>query len=151
MSQATDVIKYDARSFIINGKRELLIGGEFHYFRTPNELWEDRIVKMKRSGSNQVTTYIPWNWHEPVEGQERWTGDQDLVRFIELCKKRAEGVEDFEYMIGHTNIKQADDLEKACRKAFGKPPLVVFELGGVVSANTGPDTVALVYTGQPRN
>ena len=38
------VIDYDARSFIINGKRELLIGGEFHYFRTPRELWEDRIL-----------------------------------------------------------------------------------------------------------
>ena len=81
------VIGYDARSFIIRGKRELLVGGEFHYFRTPNALWEDRIVKMKRCGCNQVTTYIPWNWHEPVEGQERWTGDQDLVRFIGLCKK----------------------------------------------------------------
>ena len=53
-------------------------------------------------------------------------------------------------MIGHTNIPQAADLEKACRRAFGKPPLLVFELGGVVSANTGPDTVALVYTGHPR-
>ena len=53
-------------------------------------------------------------------------------------------------MIGHTNIPQAADLEKACRKAFGKPPLAVFELGGVVSANTGPDTVALTYTGHPR-
>ena len=65
-------------------------------------------------------------------------------------KVRGDGVENFDYMIGHTNIKQAEDLEKACRKAFGKAPLVVFELGGVVSANTGPDTVALVYTGHPR-
>ncbi len=81
------IIHYDRRSFIINGKRELLIGGEFHYFRTPHELWEDRIVKMKRCGCNQVTTYIPWNWHEPREGQERWAGDQDLVQFIKLCQK----------------------------------------------------------------
>jgi hypothetical protein len=81
------VIEYDARSFIINGKRELLIGGEFHYFRTPRELWEDRIVKMKRSGSNLVTTYIAWNWHEQVEGQQDWTGDRDLPHFIELCTK----------------------------------------------------------------
>ena len=29
-------------------------------------------------------------------------------------------------------------------------PFCMFELGGVVSANTGPDTVALVYTGHPR-
>ena len=76
-----------------------------------------------------------------VESKVR--GDDKVVpAMIELCKKRADGVENFDYMIGHTNIKQAEDLEKACRKAFGKAPLVVFELGGVVSANTGPDTVA---------
>ena len=84
-----------------------------------------------------------------VESKVR--GDDKVVpAMIELCKKHADGVENFDYMIGHTNIKQAEDLEKACRKAFGKAPLVVFELGGVVSANTGPDTVALVYTGHPR-
>ena len=68
-------------------------------------------------------------------------GDDKVVpAMVDLCQKRAAGVENFDYMIGHTNIKQAADLEKACRKAFGKPPLLVF----------GPDTVALVYTGQPR-
>ena len=78
-------------------------------------------------------------------------GDDKVVpSMVELCKQRCEGVEDFDYMIGHTNIPQAADLEKACHKAFGKPPLLAFELGGVVSANTGPDTVALVYTGHPR-
>ena len=54
-------------------------------------------------------------------------------------------------MIGHTNIPQKDDLIKACRKAFGKDPLITFPLGGVVSANTGPDTLALVYVGKPRD
>ncbi|KPK41403.1 MAG: hypothetical protein AMJ78_05605 [Omnitrophica WOR_2 bacterium SM23_29] len=82
-----EAIKCDARSFIIRGKRELFRGGEFHYFRTPHELWEDRIIKMKRSGSNLVTTYIPWNWHEQFEGKQRWTGDRDLVQFIKLCTK----------------------------------------------------------------
>ncbi|HPG00033.1 MAG TPA: beta-galactosidase [Kiritimatiellia bacterium] len=80
-------IAYDAHSFTIRGNREFLIGGEFHYFRTPNELWEDRLIKMKRCGANLVTTYIPWNWHEPREGQQRWTGDCDVARFIELCTK----------------------------------------------------------------
>ena len=61
------------------------------------------------------------------------------------------GVEDFDYMIGHTSIPQAAELEKACRKAFGKAPLTTFNLGGVVSANTGPDTLALVYVGKPRD
>ena len=54
-------------------------------------------------------------------------------------------------MIGHTNIPQTvTTCIRACRKAFGKAPLIVFPLGGVVSANTGPDTIALVYVGHPR-
>ena len=79
-------------------------------------------------------------------------GDDKVVpAMIELCKKRAGDVEDFDYMIGHTNIPQAAELEKACRKAFGKDPLITFTLGGVVSANTGPDTLALVYVGHARD
>ena len=78
-------------------------------------------------------------------------GDDKVVpAMVELAKKRSEGVEDFDYMIGHTNIPQKDDLIKACRKAFGKDPLITFPLGGVVSANTGPDTIALVYVGHAR-
>ena len=85
-----------------------------------------------------------------VEGKVR--GDDKVVpAMIELCKKRAGDVEDFDYMIGHTNIPQAAELEKACKKAFGKDPLITFTLGGVVSANTGPDTLALVYVGHARD
>ena len=54
------------------------------------------------------------------------------------------------YMIGHTGIKQGEDLRRACKKAFGQEPLTIFELGGVVSANTGPDTIAIAYTGKKR-
>lgn len=84
---AAQAIEFDARSFIIRGERKILIGGEFHYFRTPASLWEDRLIKMKQSGANLVTTYIPWNWHEPEEGKQLWTGDRDLAQFLELCTK----------------------------------------------------------------
>ena len=85
-----------------------------------------------------------------VESKVR--GDDKVIpAMIDLCKKRTEGVEDFDYMIGHTSIPQAVELEKACRRAFGKAPLTTFNLGGVVSANTGPDTLALVYVGKPRD
>lgn len=84
-----------------------------------------------------------------VEAKVR--GDDKVIpNMIQLCQKRAAGVEDFDYMIGHTSIPQAQELARACRKAFGKPPLLTFELGGVVSANTGPDTLALVYVGHQR-
>jgi DegV family protein with EDD domain len=84
-----------------------------------------------------------------VESKVR--GDEKVVpSMVSLCKKRTEGLEDVEYMLGYTNISQIDDLTKLCRKEFGHDPLCTFLLGGVVSANTGPDTLALVYTGHPR-
>ncbi|MBN1622317.1 MAG: beta-galactosidase [Endomicrobiales bacterium] len=81
------IISYDSKSVFIRGKRVILIGGEIHYYRIPNELWEDRLKKMKRSGANFVSTYIPWNWHEQEEGVYKWDGDQDLPKFLDLCKK----------------------------------------------------------------
>lgn len=82
------VISYDRKGFTIHGKREFLIGGEFHYFRVPAELWEDRLQKMKQSGANLISIYIPWSMHEPEEGKERWSGDYDLERFLSLCEKQ---------------------------------------------------------------
>lgn len=82
-----NIITYDKNGFIINGKREFLIGGEFHYFRVPAALWEDRLQKMKATGANLISVYIAWNMHEPEEGHERWEGDYDLDHFLTLCEK----------------------------------------------------------------
>lgn len=82
-----NIIDYDRNGFIINGKHEFLIGGEFHYFRVPAELWEDRLKKMKATGANLISVYIAWNLHEPEEGKQRWDGDYDLGRFLTLCEK----------------------------------------------------------------
>ena len=84
-----------------------------------------------------------------VENKVR--GDEKVVpAMVDLCKKRTQGLEDVEYLLGYTDVTQIEDLTRACRKAFGHPPLDVFHLGGVVSSNTGPDVVALVYVGHPR-
>ncbi len=82
-----ELLTYDEKSFIINGERVFLYGGEMHYFRVPGELWEDRLMKMQRAGANFVSIYIPWNWHEQEEGKYLWDGDRDLKRFLQLCKK----------------------------------------------------------------
>ncbi|MDD5546342.1 MAG: beta-galactosidase [Candidatus Omnitrophica bacterium] len=81
------VISFDKKSMIINGKRVMLYGGEFHYFRVPHELWEDRLRKMKAAGLNLVATYIPWNFHEMKEGEFIWEGDRDLDKFVTLTEK----------------------------------------------------------------
>lgn len=86
-----------------------------------------------------------------VESKVR--GDDKVVpAMLSLCEKHLEGMDrnDVEYMIGHTEIDHKDELIKAARKMFGHPPVAVFPLGGVVSANTGPDTVAIVFTGKTR-
>jgi len=82
-----NTVSYDKKGFIIDGKREFLIGGEFHYFRVPSILWEDRLKKMKSTGANLISVYIAWNMHEPLEGVEVWDGDYDLNRFLGLCQK----------------------------------------------------------------
>lgn len=84
---SSKIISYDRNGFIINGKREFLIGGEFHYFRVPSALWEDRLKKMKSLGANLISVYVPWSMHEPREGEVRWSGDYDLDRFLSLCEK----------------------------------------------------------------
>jgi beta-galactosidase len=81
------IVSYDKHGFIIHGKREFLIGGEFHYFKVPAALWDDRLRKMKSSGANLISVYIAWNLHEPVEGKQRWSGDYDLDYFLTLCEK----------------------------------------------------------------
>ena len=106
-------------------------------------------VQIETQDGKTIDTKTLIDGKTKVESKVR--GDDKVIpAMIDLCKKRTEGVEDFDYMIGHTNIPQKDDLIKACRKAFGKDPLITFPLGGVVSANTGPDTIALVYVGHAR-
>ena len=39
---------------------------------------------------------------------------------------------------------------KQCKKEFGHPPVNVFQLGCVVSANTGPDALAITFLGKDR-
>jgi len=79
-------VTYDDRSYILDGRRIWLSSGSIHYFRVPSELWRDRLLKAKRAGLNCVQTYVPWNFHEPQEGQWLFEGDRDLPGFVSLAK-----------------------------------------------------------------
>jgi hypothetical protein len=67
------------------GKPVLPVMGEFHYVRMDHRYWRDALLKMKASGVNMVATYVMWSLHEETEGQQNWSGNHDLRRFIQLC------------------------------------------------------------------
>jgi len=80
-------VTYDGRSFLIDDERVWLVSGSLHYFRVPAALWPDRLLKAKRAGLNCISTYVPWNFHEPEEGQWRFEGDYDVVEFVHQAEE----------------------------------------------------------------
>ncbi|KAL9244854.1 hypothetical protein vseg_018575 [Gypsophila vaccaria] len=81
-------VTYDARSIMIDGKRELLFSGSVHYPRLPAAMWGDVLDKCKEGGLNVIQTYVFWNVHEPVKGKFNFTGNNDLVKFIQLIAEK---------------------------------------------------------------
>lgn len=74
-------------SFYINGEKTSIYSGAIHYFRVPAEYWEDRLLKLRAAGLNTVETYVPWNLHEPHEGEYDFSGMLDIEKFITTAKK----------------------------------------------------------------
>ena len=71
--------------FYLNEKPLKIISGAIHYFRVVPEYWRDRLEKLKAMGCNTVETYVPWNMHEPNEGEFCFEGIYDLRKFIQLA------------------------------------------------------------------
>jgi len=79
------MVTHDDRSYLLDGRRIWLISGSVHYFRIPQALWRDRLVKAARGGLNCISTYVAWNYHEPTEGQWELSGERDIVGFVRLA------------------------------------------------------------------
>ncbi|XP_019173472.1 PREDICTED: beta-galactosidase-like [Ipomoea nil] len=80
-------VSYDGRSFIINGKRRILISGSIHYPRSTPQMWPGLMQKAKDGGLDVIQTYVFWNGHEPSPGKYNFEGRYDLVKFIKLAQK----------------------------------------------------------------
>ncbi|KAF4920528.1 putative beta-galactosidase B [Colletotrichum viniferum] len=85
----TNAVQWDHYSFIINGQRKFLFGGEMHPFRIPvPQLWEDVIEKMKAMGMNSMSFYSHWGYREPLDGELDFSnGAHDLELLLEYSKK----------------------------------------------------------------
>lgn len=73
--------------YYLDGEEFHLISGAIHYFRVVPQYWKDRLTKLRAMGCNTVETYIPWNMHEPKEGQFTFEGMLDLGKFVETAKE----------------------------------------------------------------
>ncbi|WP_163536076.1 beta-galactosidase [Gracilibacillus sp. YIM 98692] len=83
------MIEIKDKQIIIDGKPQIIMCGEIHYFRLDRSEWQDRIDKLKMAGCNAVATYVPWLCHEEVQGEIDLDGstrpELDLKGFIDLC------------------------------------------------------------------
>ena len=82
-----DQLGVNALYWTRNGKPWIPVMGEFHFLRYPADLWETELMKMKAAGISIVSTYLFWEFSEEPQGSWDWTGNNNIRRFIELCKK----------------------------------------------------------------
>ncbi|WNF26490.1 beta-galactosidase [Streptomyces sp. C11-1] len=71
--------------FRLDGKPVRLLSGALHYFRVHEAQWEHRLGMLAAMGLNCVETYVPWNLHEPREGDLRDVGA--LGRFLDAVRR----------------------------------------------------------------
>lgn len=85
------------RGLSIDGQTALLYGGEVQYYRIrdpqgdvarTHRLWEETLDLLASADMNLVTTYVPWDVHEPQEGRFDFSGVNDLEAFLAMCHRR---------------------------------------------------------------
>jgi beta-galactosidase len=85
------MVELKDRCIFIDGKPQMIMSGEIHYFRLQKNEWQDRLNKLKEAGCNAVSSYIPWLCHEPIDGvidlDGRTLPQLDVGSFIDLCKE----------------------------------------------------------------
>ena len=75
----------EGNSFYRDGRPFRFIGGSMHYWRNKPEEWRPKLQSMRALGLNAVLTPTDWAWHQPVEGRFDFSGDRDLVRFVQTA------------------------------------------------------------------
>ncbi len=80
------------RRYVIDGQPRLILAGEIQYFRLNRSEWPERIRQAKEGGLNAISSYIPWIFHEEIEGDPDVTGrkrpERDIGAFIDLCHEQ---------------------------------------------------------------
>jgi beta-galactosidase len=78
---------FDADGLALEGGRRVpFYAGAMHYWRVDPARWAACLRAMHSLGLTLVETYVPWRVHEPTRGQDVWTAERDLARFLETAR-----------------------------------------------------------------
>jgi len=80
-------VDYAKGTFVKDGQPFNYVSGSIHYARVHQDMWEDRLYKMKYAGLDAIQVYVPWNYHEMEKGQYNFSGASDIERFLEIAHK----------------------------------------------------------------
>jgi Glycosyl hydrolases family 35 len=76
----------------VDGKPFFIHSAAFFYDRIPRDTWESTLDLYRRTGINTLDIYIPWNWHEPKEGEFDFDGHtnprRDLRALLSLIAQK---------------------------------------------------------------
>jgi hypothetical protein len=76
----------------VDGAPFFLHSATFFYFRIPRDLWERSLDRHRELGINTIDLHIPWNWHEPREGEWDFDGHsnprRDLRTLLRLIAEK---------------------------------------------------------------
>lgn len=73
--------------FLLDDKPIKILSGSIHYFRIPRQDWYHSLYNLKALGFNTVETYIPWNFHETIEGQFEFSNQKDIHEFLATAQE----------------------------------------------------------------
>lgn len=64
----------------VDGVPFFIHSAAFHYYRIPRDQWSYLLDRYRDLGINTIDIYIPWNWHEPREGELDFDGHSNPRR-----------------------------------------------------------------------
>ena len=76
------------RGLDIDGIVVPLVSGAVHYWRCARERWPAVLDSVVELGFDIVETYVPWSVHEIAPGSYDFTGDRDVVAFLQMAQAR---------------------------------------------------------------
>ena len=80
-----EILEIGKKHLTLGGKPFYLASGDMHYFRFFKDGWKRRLQLMKDFGLTTLQTYVPWNLHEPREGEFHFEDNLNIGEFLKLC------------------------------------------------------------------